>query len=325
MASYTPLEKSSTTEKEYKEKLPTVEEGDIGEEELFLSPSETQWRRARPLPTTLRSWLRKNWLTIVLHVALLLANLLFVALFTTGNPFKTTWTIDQVIESNPLSSRFKYEPRRFELFAIYKHDGSLNPHKPTAFNGPPRPELEAEWDKLMAHSEVRVSEEELGEYGGDDSIVELGDKSGYYVTVSAFHGLHCVRRLHQFLYPDVYYSDATEYENWILLRHAEHCLDWLRQYVQCHADPTLIPIHWTTNDNVPVSKDIGNRQCVAWEPLEEWMAAHSFNPSAPGMLVHPLFGVPETINSSRPALGSHELGHGGLLHKDGRKGDGTFQ
>lgn len=43
----------------------------------------------------------------------------------------------------------EYESRRFELLAIYKHDGEVNGHKPTSFNGPPRPELEAEWEKLM--------------------------------------------------------------------------------------------------------------------------------------------------------------------------------
>lgn len=74
-----------------------------------------------------------------------------------------------------------------------------------------------------------------------------------------------------------------------------------------------------------MSKDIGLRQCVAWEPFEEWMAAHSFNPLEPGLLVHPTFGVPDTIHSTRPALGAHELGTGGLLHADGHHGNGTFE
>ena len=68
-------------------------------------------------------------------------------------------------------------------------------------------------------SEVRVNQDELGEYAGDDSIIELTDKSGYYVTVSAFHGLHCIRRLHQYIYPETYYSDATDNELWFLRRH----------------------------------------------------------------------------------------------------------
>lgn len=56
------------------------------------------------------------------------------------------------------------------------------------------------------------------------------------------------------------------------------------------------------------------------------MSQHSFDPFAPGMLVHPLFGVPDSVkpNSTAPALGAHELGNGALLHKDGHKGKGAF-
>jgi hypothetical protein len=72
---------------------------------------------------------------------------------------------------------------------------------------------------MALDSEVRVNKDELGEFAEDDSIVELTDKSGYYVTVSAFHGLHCIRRLHQYMYPEVYYSDITEHESFFLRRH----------------------------------------------------------------------------------------------------------
>jgi hypothetical protein len=66
--------------------------------------------------------------------------------------------------------------------------------------------------------------------------------------------------------------------------------------------------------------------CVKWEPFEAWMAEHSFNPSTPGLLIHPLFGVPESIRNGgeKVALGVHELGTGGLLHADGRKQDTNF-
>lgn len=48
-----------------------------------------------------------------------------------------------------MKDSFKPEQRSFELLAIYNHDGDVNPHKPNAFNGPPRKELEDDWDKLM--------------------------------------------------------------------------------------------------------------------------------------------------------------------------------
>jgi hypothetical protein len=49
------------------------------------------------------------------------------------------------------------------------------------------------------------------------------------------------------------------------------------------------------------------------------MAEHSFDPFKPGLLVHPVFGIPGGIKNpgGAVALGVHELGHGGLLHGDG--------
>ena len=114
----------------------------------------------------------------------------------------------------------------------------MNLRKQNAFNGPPRAELENDWNKLVASksisvspfphfahrksdSEVRFSQDELGEYAGDDSSIELTDGSGYYVTVSVFHRLHCVRRLHQYLYPDDYYEGLSEREIFMLRRHTD--------------------------------------------------------------------------------------------------------
>ncbi|PWY83790.1 hypothetical protein BO94DRAFT_468662, partial [Aspergillus sclerotioniger CBS 115572] len=159
----------------------------------------------------------------------------------------------------PLRDAIEYRPQVFETLAIYRHDGTLNPHKTNAYNGPPRPELEEAWDKLMNNTNIRVTQDQLGEeFAAQDSIVELNDGSGYYVTVSAYHGLHCVQRLHHYIYAEHYYPGLDEFETFMLRRHA--------------------------------GKYDGHRQCVVWEKIEQWMAEHSFDPHEPGLLVHPIFG-----------------------------------
>jgi hypothetical protein len=70
----------------------------------------------------------------------------------------------------------------------------------------------------------------------------------------------------------------------------EHCVDWLRQYVQCNADTTLIPYYWGPNQGSPLATDKAKHQCVAWQPLEHWAAERSFDAFEPGLLVHPTFG-----------------------------------
>ena len=37
-------------------------------------------------------------------------------------------------------------------------------------------------------------------------------RSGYYATLSVYHSLHCLKRLHHLMYFDHYYPDKTEQE-----------------------------------------------------------------------------------------------------------------
>ncbi|TWU72312.1 hypothetical protein ED733_000059 [Metarhizium rileyi] len=141
----------------------------------------------------------------------------------------------------------------------------------------------------MQYQNIRLTKKELGQFRNDDSIVELADGTGYWSTVSVFHGLHCVERLHHILYSETYYPNLSANDTFTLKRHTEHCLDWLRHYIQCNVDTTLIPIHWEADSPGPVATDAGKHKCVAWDPVYEWMARHSFNPSQPGLLIHPLF------------------------------------
>ncbi|KAJ5559615.1 hypothetical protein N7513_002014 [Penicillium frequentans] len=217
-----------------------VEEGE--EKNGLLS---TLWsRRERGLLSTKSLWCRNNWKWILLHLFLLS---LWATIYTTtlfmsisnrmpslvSSQYISLQTFDslkpllrvlpgsltKLAMKGPLQATIEYEKRRFELLAIYRHDGDLNPHKTNSFNGPPRPELEKAWDELTQYRNVRVSLEELGDVEDEESLVNLTDGSGYYVTLSAFHGFHCIRRLHQYLYAEHYYPGLSEFEKFMLLRH----------------------------------------------------------------------------------------------------------
>ncbi|KAI1203434.1 hypothetical protein F5X97DRAFT_340617 [Nemania serpens] len=311
--------------KNVEEQISLNHDDDDSDDGPFLSTT-TRRKHISPRVTLISARFKGYWPVILIHLGLIAIHFLILALYASKGSYPLKCEMESVLARNPLKNKIVYEEHRFELQAIYAHNGTVNRHKPTNFTGPPRPELEEAWDSLMKNSEVRVSKEELGGFKNDDSIVELSDGSGYYVTISAYHGLHCVRRLHKYIWADHYYPEVTEREAFLLKGHTEHCLDWLRQYVQCHADPTLSPIHWTTVDGIPVSKDVGNRMCVSWGPFEEWMAEHSFDPFEPGLLVHPLFGVPQTIKEvgKHVEVGLHESADGRLLHSDGEKGMKDF-
>jgi len=50
-------------------------------------------------------------------------------------------------------------------------------------------------------------------------LVELGDGSGYYATLSVYHSLHCVKRLHYLMYFDHYYPGKTGLEAMLIKQH----------------------------------------------------------------------------------------------------------
>ncbi|KAJ5419503.1 uncharacterized protein N7487_003053 [Penicillium crustosum] len=228
----------------------------------------------------------------------------------------------------PARDVIRYEGQQLDLLPVYLPNGTLNPKKPGHFNRKSTPQLADDWKNIMQRTDVRG---ELGPFAHDDSVIQLADGSGYFATLAVFHGLHCLKRFHHYIHRDSYYPNMTEENNARLLYHtvleeltltdsnSEHCVDWLRQYVQCNADTTVIPFYWGAGQKHPLAVDKAKHQCVKLEPLEHWMAEHSFDAFEQGLLVHPIYGGPytgEKADTIGIALGDHtlEVGNGGHSH-----------
>ncbi|KAK1752308.1 hypothetical protein QBC47DRAFT_390241 [Echria macrotheca] len=270
-------------------------------------------------------WMLRRWSNFLwFHIILVLANLVLFGLAVYSNTGSGASHMHRIMRSGPHhgTSIFRdavhLEERYFNVKSIYTFDGSLNRNKSNVvFSGPPRPELEEAWQDILAYQDFHVNADELGEFRGQKSLIELSDGSGYYMTVAFQHALHCVQRLHRYMYKEHYHNGLSEDDQFSLRQHTEHCLDWLRQYVQCNADTTLIPIRWAESIPGPVSKDWGKHQCVAWEPLREFLKSRSFNPRQPGLLVHPYFGDPYATDEHHAQTGAVVLGQGqGLIGGD---------
>ncbi|KAF2128709.1 hypothetical protein P153DRAFT_292948, partial [Dothidotthia symphoricarpi CBS 119687] len=158
----------------------------------------------------------------------------------------------------PAKDVIEYEARAWDLDHIYLGNGTMNPEKKGHFNGKPTPELAAEWKELLQHQNFRLQKEDFGPFANDENLVQLSDKSGYFATIAVYHGLHCLKRFHHYLYQDEYYPDMSADDKRRLLFHA--------------------------------ATDKAQHQCVAWKPLEHWAAERAFNAFEPGLLVHPTFG-----------------------------------
>jgi hypothetical protein len=90
--------------------------------------------------------------------------------------------------------------------------------------------------------------------------------------VSAYHQLHCLRELHvSFVALASAKSNGTVNE--VLLSHAEHCFDYLRQAIMCVGDMTLEPPDKVPEPGMSRLKgyDVAH-VCTKWEDVRGWVA-----------------------------------------------------
>lgn len=146
---------------------------------------------------------------------------------------------------------------------------------------------------LPSDANIRVSADEMRLLGRlEEGILLPGGAGGggYFGSLMAYHQLHCIKRLHHHLYPDYYFPNLTETERSYNRQHNAHCLDILRQGIQCQGDATLLTIRWGQRQAVPLGNFTGAHECVDWGRLEGWSRERSVDVFAAGALVHPVLG-----------------------------------
>jgi len=150
------------------------------------------------------------------------------------------------------------------------------------FKGPPRPELDDAWNKLLGPSAIRVDGEVLDKI--NRTSVPLLDGSGFMVGLDVYHQLHCVKYIRKFIHPEYY--NITEPN---VSQHVDHCLESIRQYIMCNADVALLTFDWIPNFHRPWPNFRITHECVNWDSIEEWALAHSFDGFDPQLIKHPNF------------------------------------
>ncbi|KAF1986873.1 hypothetical protein K402DRAFT_463381 [Aulographum hederae CBS 113979] len=174
-----------------------------------------------------------------------------------------------------------------------------NHRTPRPFFGPPDEELDLAWHNLLRNNDFRISRSELAGLGDvmlEEGVQIPGDRDGYISTMYAFHELHCIKKLHQSIYPEYYFPNFTEQQHRFRRHHDEHCLDLLRQSAQCHGDPTLIPFRWGHSQPIPLTNLNAPHKCVNWDKLQDWAEERRVDPLKKGWLVHPTLGLPSFPN-----------------------------
>ncbi|KAG5914368.1 hypothetical protein E4U42_000525 [Claviceps africana] len=210
---------------------------------------------------------------------------------------------------SPAVSAVEWEEHKFSLEDRIQEKGS--------FSGRPSADLDKAWHDLLNYENIVIEPHIMDHYGRRDIGVAVPEGGGYLGTLNVYHELHCLKRLHQYMYPEYYFPNLTAHQHELNRLHNEHCIDFLRQSSMCHGDIGLITFEWHDDSRIPVA-NATSHQCVNWPKLDEWTRARSVDMMKPGWLVHPLFGVayPDGHGDKIGAVDNH--GHLAQSHHPGR-------
>lgn len=127
------------------------------------------------------------------------------------------------------------------------------------YRADPSREVDREWDRIAPAAWLLFSRADIIQLGKDPTtrakaspelLVAMGhtaDAELYLGWVDAFHQTHCLNVLRKHTYWDYYYSSI--YGNWSQAQelhwtHISHCLDIIRQNLQCNANADAITMVW---------------------------------------------------------------------------------
>ena len=69
-----------------------------------------------------------------------------------------------------------------------------------------------------------------------------------------------------------------------------HCLDIIRQGVQCRVDVSPLTFRWGKRQAVPIANFSSPHSCANWDTFMDWSKDNAFDPYEPGLIVHPEYG-----------------------------------
>ena len=98
------------------------------------------------------------------------------------------------------------------------------------------------------------------------------DHSLYVVQLDVFHTLHCLSLLRKRLYPDVYPISNKGEEN---IDHLEHCVESIRQSLQCFGDVSTIFWEWDEKTQRMLGNTKTTHTCRNFEKIKDWAREHS--------------------------------------------------
>ncbi|CAG8975630.1 hypothetical protein HYALB_00008389 [Hymenoscyphus albidus] len=134
--------------------------------------------------------------------------------------------------------------------------------------GEPSPEIDEAWHNLLKGQYLIISEEEAMKLNRHDLVEGL-----YLAEPEVMHSLHCLNAIRKSLYygPNYTHHNPDELPKNYHKTHIDHCIEQIRQNIQCALDLTPIPIFVAGREGHRIY--VGEPQvhtCRDWDSFREW-------------------------------------------------------
>ncbi|KAJ2982633.1 hypothetical protein NQ176_g1255 [Zarea fungicola] len=136
--------------------------------------------------------------------------------------------------------------------------------------GLPSQNIDDNWDALIGTRYLAFTEEQKHLFNVE---IDKSPKDGLYrAGPDVFHSLHCVNKLRQTLDAYMYRLEDRVDESPQNVMHIEHCLDFLRQLVQCGSDLTPIPLVYSKGAGFAIPDFEQVHTCRSFASIKDWAA-----------------------------------------------------
>ncbi|KAB5528940.1 hypothetical protein GE09DRAFT_1149012 [Coniochaeta sp. 2T2.1] len=154
---------------------------------------------------------------------------------------------------------------RVEFGGIEVKEGSFSivgGDRSRTYVGPPSREIDEAWDEILKERWFNITAEEKAKLYG-----AKGQQYLDFVQLDVFHLLHCINHLRKVIDAVHYHPDGLP----PLRIHTDHCLDVLRESIQCHSDLTPIPYRWFPNSQYYYSDSRQVHTCRDFGKIRQWL------------------------------------------------------
>ncbi|KAK5994231.1 hypothetical protein PT974_07674 [Cladobotryum mycophilum] len=218
-------------------------------------------QRASSLFKTVSEW---GWVFSTFAFAILS---LVLVLDRRNNASATGFDVGSLTDLGIAREAIKTEVRRFTGAIIILSDGSITRKiEGTQYVGPASPNIDAAWDDLLLAREMGLHEDEAGHL---KDYTLKNNKGNYIISLHVSHSLHCINMLRRHVDFQYYYGNGSSLPEFYRT-HIDHCLDHIRQSIECSSDITPVTWSWSDALQLPTSSTDLPHTCRSHSHLRDW-------------------------------------------------------